>query len=714
MNGIVNLSRREFLKAGAAVSGGLLLGFRIPLDSALSEAAGPFAPNAFLRIDPSGAVTALVPQSEMGQGVLTSLPMLLAEELEADWKTLKFEQAGADKAYTNPVIGTQLTGGSSSVRGFWEPLGRAGAAARMMMVAAAARAWGVDAASCRAENGAVIYGAGAKKLTYGELADRAALQPVPKDIRLKNPGDYKLLGKGLHRLDTPLKVTGRAVFGIDVKRPGLLVAAVERCPVFGGKAASFDEAAARRVPGVRHVVPIPSGVAVVADTYWAAKKGRDALGIRWDEGQLATLTSDGITRLFEEASKQEGRVARNDGDAAKVLGASSRKIEAVYRVPYLAHATMEPMNCTAHVQRDRCDIWAPTQAQGWAQQTAAGLTGLPPESVFINTTYLGGGFGRRAEQDFLIEAVQISKAVGAPVKVIWTREDDIRHDHYRPAMVHRFGAALGADGMPAAWLHRIVGPSIFAVHGMLKKDEIDRTSVEGAANLPYEIPNLRVEYIQKDPGIPVGFWRSVGSSHTAYATECFLDEVAAAAGKDPYELRRALLRNHPRHLGVLEMAAAKAGWGKPLPKGRTRGIAVAESFKSFVAQVAEVSVEDDGTVRVHRVVCATDCGLYANPDTVEAQMQGGIVFGLTAALMGAITIDRGRVREGNFNDYPMLRMLQMPVVDVHIVRNREAPGGVGEPGVPPIAPAVANAVFAARGKRIRVLPFRPEDLKKSA
>jgi isoquinoline 1-oxidoreductase beta subunit len=713
MNGIVNLSRREFLKAGAAVSGGLLLGFRLPLDSALAEPAGAFATNAFLRIDPAGAVTALVPQSEMGQGVLTSLPMLLAEELEADWKTVRFEQTGADKVYTNPIIGTQLTGGSSSVRGFWEPLGRAGAAARTMLIAAAAKAWRVDAASCHAENGTVAHGPSGRKLTYGELADRAALQPVPKDIKLKSPDEYRLLGKGLHRLDTPLKVTGSAVFGLDVKRPGLLTAAVERCPVFGGKAAGYNEAAARSVPGVRHVVPIASGVAVVADSYWAAKKGRDALGVRWDEGPLANLSSGGITRMFEEASKQEGLVARNEENASKVLGASSRKIEAVYRVPYLAHATMEPMNCTAHVQPGRCEIWAPTQAQGFAQQTAAKLTGLPPEAVFIHTTYLGGGFGRRAEQDFLAEAVEISKAIGAPVKVVWTREDDIRHDHYRPAMVHRFTAALGADGMPAAWMHRIVGPSILATHGMLSGG-VDRTSVEGAANLPYEIPNLRVEYVQKDPGVPVGFWRSVGSSHNAFVTECFFDELASTAGKDPYEMRRMLLRNHPRHLGVLELAAAKAGWGSPLPKDRYRGIAVAESFKSFVAQVAEVSVADDGTVRVHRVVCATDCGLYVNPDTVEAQMQGGIVFGLTAALMGAITLEKGKVREGNFDDYPMLRMLQMPAVEVHLVRNREAPGGVGEPGVPPIAPAVANAVFAARGKRIRVLPLRQEDLKKSA
>ncbi len=712
MNGIINLSRREFLKAGAAVSGGLLLGFRLPLDSASAEPAGVFTPNAFLRIDSRG-VTALIPQSEMGQGVLTSLPMLLAEELEADWRTLQFEQTGADKAYTNPVIGTQLTGGSSSVRGFWEPLGRAGAAARMMLVAAAANAWRVDAASCRAENGTVAHGPSGRKMTYVALADRAALLPVPKDIRLKSPGEYKLLGKGLHRLDTPLKVNGSAVFGLDVKRPGMLVAVVERCPVFGGKAAAFDEPAARRVPGVRHVVAVSSGIAVAADSYWAAKKGRDALGVRWDEGPLADLSSAGITRMFEEASRQEGLVARNEGDAAKVIGASSRKIEAVYQVPYLAHATMEPMNCTAHVQSGRCEIWVPTQAQGWAQQTAAKITGLPPESVSIHTTFLGGGFGRRAEQDFLIDAVEISKAVGAPVKVVWTREDDIRHDHYRPAMYHRFTAALGADGLPAAWMHRIVGPAILAVHGMLKSG-VDRTSVEGAANLPYEIPNLRVEYIQKDPGVPVGFWRSVGSSHNAYVTECFLDELAAAAGKDPYELRRALLRKHPRHLGVLELAATKAGWGSPLPKGRFRGIAVAESFKSFVAQVAEVSVEDDGTVRVHRVVCAADCGLYANPDTIEAQMQGSIVFGLTAALMGAITLDKGRVREGNFNDYPMLRIQQMPVVEVHIARNLEAPGGVGEPGVPPIAPAVANAVFAARGKRIRALPFRQEDLKKGA
>ena len=714
MSEIINLSRRDFLKAGAALGGGLVLGFRLPLeDLAVSaEPAGRFTPNAFLRVDTAGAVTVLVPQSEMGQGVLTSLPMLVAEELEADWRTVRFEQTGVDKVYTNPIIGMQLTGGSTSVRGFWGPLSRAGATARTMLIAAAAKTWGVDAGACRAENGIVIHGPSGRRLTYGELADKAALQPVPKEVKLKSPGEYKLLGRGLPRLDTPPKVDGSAVFGLDVKLPGLLVATVSRCPVFGGKAAGYDAQAARGVPGVRHVVPISSGIAVVADTYWAAKKGRDALKITWEEGPLANLSSEEIIRLYEAASREVGAVAHSEGDAAKALGGAARKIEAIYQVPYLAHATMEPMNCTAHVQPNRCEIWAPTQAQTLAQHVAAKLTGLPPESVIIHTTYLGGGFGRRAEQDFLAEAVQISKAVGAPVKVAWTREDDIQHDLYRPATYNRFTAGLNEKGLPVAWMHRIVGPSILATHGMLNT-AIDRTSVEGAADLPYEIPNLRVEYILKDPGVPVGFWRSVGSSQNAFITESFLDEIAAAAGRDPYELRRILLRNHRRHLGVLELAATKAGWGSPLPQGRYRGIAVAESFGTFVAEVAEVAVADDGSVRVHRVVCAIDCGMHVNPDTIEAQMEGGIVFGLTAALKGAITLKRGRVQESNFFNYQMLRMPEMPVVEVHIVKNREAPGGVGEPGVPPIAPAVANAVFAATGKRIRSLPIRQDALRKS-
>lgn len=718
MSQIINLSRRDFIKAGATLGGGLVLGFAIPpgARAAQAQTTGQFAPNAFLRIGRDGTVTVVVPQSEMGQGVLTSLPMIVAEELDADWKTVRFEQAPADKAYANPILGIQITGGSTSVRAFWETLRKAGATARAMLVMAAAKTWGVDAAACRAENGTVMHQPTGRKLTYGELAGAAAKIPVPKDVTLKSPRDFNLLGKPLHRLDTPAKVRGDAVFGIDVKLPGMLIAAVARCPVFGGKVAKYDDHDTKLVPGVRQVVPINSGIAVVADTFWAARKGRDGLKITWDEGTLASLSSDGIYRLFEAAARQAGPTARNDGDAARALSAASRKIEAIYQVPYLAHATMEPMNCTATVSKTRCEVWAPAQGQTQAQRTAAELAGLPPSSVFIHTTYLGGGFGRRGETDFVAEAVQTSKAVGAPVKVIWTREDDIRHDYYRPATYNLLSAGLDAQGLPVAWMTRIVGPSIFASHalGMGRKvPSLDPTSVEGLADLPYEIPNIRVEYIEKEPGVPVGFWRSVGCSQNAFIAESFMDEIAAAGEKDPYELRRKYLAKHPRHLGVLELAATRAGWGKPLPKGTYRGIAMAEAYGSFVAQVAEVSVAEDGTVRVHRVVCATDCGMEVNPDTIEAQMQGGIVFGLTAAFYGNISILNGRVEQGNFNDYQMLRLREMPAVEVYLVKSQEAPGGVGEPGVPPIAPAVANAVFAATGKRIRRLPMRPEDLKKS-
>ena len=722
MNGITNVSRRDFLKTGATVGGGLVLGIALRAGARTrggqSQAgkAGPFEPNAFLRVATDGAVTIIVPQSEMGQGVATSLPMLVAEELDADWKTVRYEQAPADKAYANPLLGMQLTGGSTSVRSFWEPLRLAGAAARAMLIAAAAKAWGVEAGTCQTENGTVVHKASGRKMTYGELAAAAGQLPVPKTAPLKSPAEFTILGKPLHRLDTPLKVDGRAAFGIDAAPEGALVATVERCPTFGGKAAKVDDAAAKKVPGVRMVVPISSGVCVIADTFWAAKKGREALKVTWDNGPLAGLTSDKITQAFEAAAKTAGTVARNEGDAAKALASAAKRIDAVYQVPYLAHATMEPMNSTASVTKTRCDVWSPIQAQTMAQETAMAITGLPRESVFIHTMFLGCGFGRRGETDFIADAAEASKAAGAPVRVIWTREDDIRHDHYRPATYNTLSAGLDAKGQPTAWQARIVGPSIFAAHGRimsLKTGQVDPTSVEGLADLAYEIPNYHVEYIENEPGVPVGFWRSVGDSQNCFIAESFMDEIAAAGKQDPYELRRALLANHPRPRGVLELAATKAGWGKPLPAGTFRGIAMSQPYGSYVAEVVEVSVANDGSVKVHRVVCAIDCGLHINPDTITAQMEGGIVYGLTAALYGNISIAGGAVEQGNFNDYQMLRFQDMPAVEVYIMDSTEAPGGVGEPGVPTLAPAVCNAIFAATGKRIRRLPIRPEDLKKA-
>jgi isoquinoline 1-oxidoreductase beta subunit len=711
MGATINLGRRRFLQISAAAGGGLLVGFQIPaLARGMSSepaAAGDdrFVPNAWIRIDPDDRVTVMVGSSEMGQGVMTSIPMLAAEELDADWQRVTARFAPADKAYTNPIIGQQLTGGSTAVRAFWKPVREAGAAAREVLIAAAAKTWGVPAHSCRAKAGQVIHGPSGRKLRYGQLVHLAAKMPVPESVLLKEPDEFRLIGKPVDRLDVPAKVDGGAVFGQDVQLPGMLVATVRRCPVFGGKLGHFDATRAKDVKGVRHVLPVASGLAVVADTFWAAKQGLDAVQISWDKGPHAGLDSDGITHQFQQAL-DHGATAARHGDAERALSTAARTVEADYQVPYLAHACMEPMNCTAHVQADGCDVWVPTQAQTRAQATAARITGLPAEQVRVHTTFLGGGFGRRSEQDFLADAVTLSKQVGAPVKVLWTREQDTRHDFYRPAAYSRLRAGLDGDGMPVAWQHRIASPSIMsrvapgAIH-----NGIDNTSVEGAANLPYAIPNLHVTYAMVNPGVPVGFWRSVGSSQNAYITECFLDEVAAAAGKDPFELRRSLLKDKPRHRKVLETAAQKAGWGRPLPKGRFRGIAVAEAFTSYCAQVAEVSVSD-GQIRVHRVVCAIDCGMVVNPNTVEAQMESAIVYGLTAALKGEITIKGGAVQQGNFDDYQMLRMNEMPEVEVHIVRNGEAPGGIGEPGTPPIAPAVANAVFAATGKPVRSLPIR--------
>jgi len=715
---IVNCSRRNFLKASLLAGGGLIVGVHIPGLNGSAKAAqqgiSTFVPNAFLRIAKDGSVTVIGNHSEMGQGAYTSGAMTIAEELDADWTKIRVEPAPVDPAYNHPIYGVQITGGSTSTWSEWDRLRKAGAAARQMLLAAAAQTWNVDPSTCRTGNGHVIHASSQRRLSYGELVEKASTLTPPQNVTLKDPKDFKIIGKAIKRLDTPDKTNGKAVFGLDVNVPGMLVAVVARPPVFGGQLKNFNADKAKAVPGVRYVVEIERGVAVVADGFWPAKLGREALEIVWDEGPRASLDSRTQREEYAGLAKKTGVVAKNEGEAVSALSKASKKLEAIYDLPYLAHATMEPMNCVADVRADSCEIWVGTQFQSGDRDAAARDTGLKPEQVKLHTTLLGGGFGRRSPLDSHVvrEAVQISKTVKVPVKVVWTREDDMRGGYYRPRAYHTVSAGLDGNGKPVAWQQRIVCQSIFVgtpFEPAVVKNGVEETAVEGAADLPYDIPNLLVEWHQAPDGVPVFILRSVGHSHTAFVVETFVDELAHSAGKDPFEFRRALLGKHPRHKRVLEFVAEKAGWGKAMSNGRGRGLAVHESFGSYVAQVAEVSISKDRGLRVHRVVCAVDCGPVVNPDIVRAQMEGGIVFGLTAALYGEITFEKGRVRQGNFHDYPMLRMHEMPQIEVHIVPSEDKMGGAGEVGVPPVAPAVANAVFALTSKRIRRLPIRMTD-----
>jgi isoquinoline 1-oxidoreductase beta subunit len=688
-----DLERRQFLKLTVAAGGGLLVGFHLPGLAASRDTfqlgGHHFSPNSWIHLAPDDTVTLMVATSELGQGAMTAIPMLLAEELEADWAKVKVTPAPVNPDFNNPLSGRQSTGGSTAVRGYWEPLRRVGAGTRELLIAAAAKTWGVVASECRARDCEVIHTASGRRLRYGALLATASQLTPPAEVRLKDPKDFRLIGKPTARLDTPAKVNGSAVFGCDVRRPGMLTAVVARCPVFGGKPKGYDAKAARAVRGVQQVVAIDSGIAVVADSFWSAQRGRAALDVQWDVGSMAKLDSAAIQAQLRAALRRRGNADRNDGDTDKALAGASRVVEALYETPYVAHACMEPMNCTADVRRDGCEVWAPTQAQTNARAAAAQACGLPESKVQIHTTFAGGGFGRRLQQDFVIEAVQLSKAVGAPVQVLWTREDDMQHDFYRPANATQLRAALDARGLPRAWFQRIAGP---------------RNALRGVT-IPYAIDNVRVEQVEEDPGVPVGAWRSVGASQNGFTVECFVDELAHAAGQDPLAYRLALLKQAPRHRAALQLAADKAGWGKKLPAGHGRGLAVYESFAGWVAHVVEVSV-GRGAIRVQRVVSAVDCGLAVNPAGVHAQTESAITFALTAAFKGEITIRDGRVEQGNFNDQPLLRIDEMPAIEAHLVPSREPPGGVGEPGVPPLAPALANAVFAATGQRLRSLPLR--------
>jgi isoquinoline 1-oxidoreductase beta subunit len=700
------LSRRGFLQAGLAVGGTLVVGFHLPLARGAQPGKSVFAPNAFIRIDPHGKVALIMPQVEMGQGIYTSVAMILAEELDADFDQVSLEAAPPnDKLYGNPTFGIQVTGNSNSVRAFWLPLRKAAAGTRVILVQAASQQWKVEPAGIRTEKGEAIHEASGRRLAYAALIDRAQGLTPPKDPPLKDVKDFKLIGKPLKRLDTPDKVNGKLAYGIDVMPPGVKFATVAACPVFGGTVTHVDDAKAKSLPGVHQVIVLKDLVAVVGDHMWAAKQGLGALGITWDEGPHAAISSDDVWKQLRAASKTEGAVANSAGDIAKGL-AQGDLLEAAYELPFLAHATMEPMNCAVHVTPTTCEVWVGSQVLSRAQAVAAKVTGLPLDKVTVHNHLIGGGFGRRLEVDMVESAVQIAKQVDGPVKVVWTREEDIQHDLYRPVYRDTLSATV-ANGRIVGWKHRITGSSIIArwLPPAFQKG-IDIDAVDCGADIPYDIPNLRVEYVRDEPpGVPTGFWRGVGPNNNVFAIESFMDELAKKSNKDPVAFRRDLLGKTPRLRAALELAAVKAGWGNPLPARTGRGIALQTAFGSFIATVAEAEVDTNGAVHVRRMISAVDAGIVVNPDTVVAQLQGGLIFGLTAALYGNITIAKGRVQQSNFNDYRMLRINEIPQIEVHLINSGEAPGGIGETGVTAAPPALGNALFAATGIRLRRLPI---------
>jgi len=721
------VSRRDFLRGGTMAAAGLVLGFYIPGETRPAEGAeapasgaagpaGPFAPNAWLSLGRDGIVTLTLARSEMGQGVWTSLPMIVAEELEVDWASVRVRQADAHPT----LYGNQGTGGSASVRTSWEPLRKAGATARALLVAAAAERWGVPASGLRAEKGAVLDPASGKRLSYGELAEAAGKLPAPSDPPLKDPKDFRLVGTRAPRKDVPGKITGRATFGLDVRVPGMVFAALARCPVFGGKPAGVKAERARALTGVRDVLDLGTAIAVIADNSWAALKGCRELDVTWDEGENAGFDSEALRQRFAELAAQGGKVWRNEGDVDGAL-AQGKSLEAVYEMPFLSHSPMEPGNCTVQVTGTgsgrRCEVWAPTQVPQRVQKSVADLLKIEPEAVTVHVTFLGGGFGRRLEDDYAVEAAQVAQRLDRPVQVVWSREDDMRHDFYRPASYHRLRGALDAEGWPAAFDHTFVSPSLAARRSKEAVETGRDRGIEGQAVFPYALPHVRLSYAMANTPVPIGALRAVYAPQAAYPNECFLDELCQAGGKDPLEVRRRLLAGDreigvegsklraARLKGALELAAAKAGWGSPLPKGFARGIACFPSFSTYAAQVAEVEVAGRD-VRVHRVVCAVDCGIVVHPGLLAAQVEGSVVYGLSAALKSAITVKNGRVVEGNFGDYPVLRLYEMPKVEVYTVPSQEPPTGMGEPAMPVVAPALANAILAATGKPVRRLPMR--------
>jgi isoquinoline 1-oxidoreductase beta subunit len=716
MKNPIQINRRDFLKSSAIFSGGLLISITLPgCDKRSGNAltATTFAPNAFLRIGTDDSIRIILSKVEMGQGIWTTLPMLIAEELDCDWTRIKVEHSPALKEYTHTSMPLQATVGSSSTTSEFDRYRQAGATARAMLVEAAAKILEVSPTSCHTENGYVITGD--KRISYGEVATDASKLPIPT-AKLKEPKDWKYIGKSQKRLDSPDKVNGKAMFGMDIQFPGLLTALVAHAPVFGGKVKSFNDIQSKAITGVRDIVQIPSGVAVIADTYWAAKLGRDALQIEWDLGVNQSMNSKQQVEEYRTLSKTTGKSAQQKGDVVTALKKAVKTIDAEFVLPYLAHATMEPLNCTVKISSDKCEIWTGTQLPSLDQAAVAKILNLKPEQVEINTPFLGGGFGRRGnfDSDWIVEAVHIAKLSGKFIKLVWSREDDMQGGYYRPLYLHHAHIGIDAHGFAMVWQHRVVGQSVFSSPAFGGDQELDGSSVEGVKGSPYleSIPDHSVELHTTKNGVPVTPWRSVGKSHTCFVMESLIDEIAVIAGIDPVDYRRTLLKNHPRHLAALNLVAEKAGWSTPLPKERFRGVALSEGNGSYVAQIAEVSI-DNQKLRVHRVVCAIDCGLAVNPDGVVAQMESSIVFGLTAALYGEITLENGQVKQNNFHNYKMLRMSEMPLLEVHIVPSSDQMGGAGEPAVPAIAPAIANALFAATGKRIRNLPIRSEDLIKS-